>query len=46
MKKVTILPQLTVYISVFDFLHFICATVIGTIVLTFRFKIDTVVMIV
>ncbi len=30
----------------FDFLHLICATVIGAIVLTFRFNIDTVVTIV
>jgi hypothetical protein len=35
-----------VYISVFDFLHLICAILIGAIVLAFRFKIDTVVMIV
>ncbi len=35
-----------VNISVFEFLHLICATVIGAIVLTFRFKIDIVVMIV
>ncbi len=36
--------QILVCILVFDFLHLICTIVIGKIVLTFRFKIDNVVM--